>query len=85
MWSCRIRVMRYDSLKTVDYRHELFWSQADIILMYNCCPFQGHYSAVIRCLEEGDYSVSAIEPVSFTGHYKKHVDLDERLKRNEEP
>ena len=85
MWSCRITVIRSDSLKTVDYRHALFWSCSDIILMYNCCPFQGHYSAVIKCMDDGEYQVCSIEPVKFTAHYRKHVDLDERLKRNEEP
>ena len=85
MWSCRISVIRCDSLRTVDYRHSLFWSQADIKLMYNCSPFMGHYSAVIRNLDEGGYECAMINPVRFTQNYRKYVDLDERLKRNETP
>ena len=85
MWSCRISVIRCDSLRTVDYRHSLFWSQADIKLMYNCSPFMGHYSAVIRNLDEGGYKCAMIHPVRFTQNYRKYVDLDERLKRNERP
>ena len=85
MWCCRISVIRCDSLRTVDYRHSLFWSQADIKLMYNCSPFMGHYSAVIRNLDEGGYECAMIEPVRFTQNYRKYVDLDERLKRNERP
>ena len=85
MWSCRISVIRCDSLRTVDYRHSLFWSQADIKLMYNCSPFMGHYSAVIRNLDEGGYECAMINPVRFTQNYRKYVDLDERLKRHETP
>ena len=85
MWSCRISVIRCDSLRTVDYRHSLFWSQADIKLMYNCSPFMGHYSAVIRNLDEGGYECAMINPVRFTQNYRKYVDLYERLKRNETP
>ena len=83
MWSCRITVIRSDSLRTVDYRHDLFFSQADIVLMYNSCPFRGHYSAVIRCSGSGQYIVAEIEPVVFTDFYRKHVDLDERLNRGD--
>ena len=83
MWCCRITVIRSDSLRTVDYRHDLFFSLADIVLMYNSCPFRGHYSAVIRCSGSGQYIVAEIEPVVFTDFYRKHVDLDERLNRGD--
>ena len=85
MWSCRITVIRSDSLRTVDYRHNLFWSQADIKLMYNCSPFMGHYSAVLKNLDDGGYECAMIEPVRLADNYRKFVDLDERLKRNEIP
>ena len=44
-----------DSLRTVNYRHSLFWSHADIILMYNCFPFNGHYSTVMGNLDAGTH------------------------------
>ena len=78
-------MIRSDSLRTVDYRHNLFWSQADIILMYNCCPFNGHYSAVMGNLDAGSYIVAMVEPIRFTKNYRKLVDLDERLRKAEMP
>ena len=42
----------------------------------------GHYSAVLQNLDGGAYECAMIEPVRFTENYKKFVDLDERLKRN---
>ena len=51
--------------------------------MYNSCPVRGDYSAVIGCSGSGQYIVATIEPVRFTGFYRKYVDLDERLNRGD--
>ena len=83
MWSCRISVIRSDYLRTVDYRHNLFWSQADIIMMYNCCPLNEHYSAVMGNLDTGAYIIAMVEQVRYTKNCRKFVDLDERLRRAE--
>ena len=53
--------------------------------MYNCAPLMSHYSAVLQNLDGGAYECAMIEPFRFTENYRKFVDLDEKLKRNDKP
>ena len=46
MWGCKISVLRADNLHAVTYRYEGLYDEADIILMFNGNPTQGHYSPV---------------------------------------
>ena len=84
MWCCRISVLRSDSLKTIDYRHNLHWLKADIVLMYNGRPFRGHYCAVIKCLDDNEYETASVGYLQFSEGYRKHEDLEERLQRRDE-
>ena len=84
MWGCRITVVRSDSLKETMYRHDLPPEMADIILLYNCNPWSGHYSAVVNCGEELMFNTCEIAPVRFSQNYRKYDDLDERLNRGDE-
>ena len=83
MWGCRITVVRSDCLQEIRYRHDLPLEQADIILLYNCNPWVGHYSAIVNCGEELMYNSCEISPVRFSENYRKHDDLDERLNRGD--
>ena len=84
MWGCRITVVRSDSLHETRYRHDLPLKMADIILLFNCNPWNGHYSAVVNCGEGLAFNTCEIAPVRFSASYRKSDDLDERLKRGDE-
>ena len=48
MWSVRIGVIRSDSLKLVSYRNKEGIDDQEMLVLYNCSMFKGHYSAILK-------------------------------------
>ena len=81
MWGCKISVLRADNLHVVTYCYEGDFKDAEIRLLYNGNPTQGHYSPIGECEKNLNYKSNDINAVVFTHNYRKRIDLDERLKR----
>ena len=73
MWECRISVLRADSGKVVNYRHELPLGMCDVGLLFNCRLHSGHYSALWRM----DGNFVKTEKVKKSIGFKDDVDETE--------
>ena len=47
-WSCRIGVVRSNCLVVITYRNKEGLDDQEVILLFNCSPVMGHYSAILR-------------------------------------
>ena len=47
-WSHRIGVVRSDCLDVITYRNKEGLDDQEVILLFNCNPVVGHYSAIVR-------------------------------------
>ena len=81
MWGCKISILRADNLHVVTYRYEGSFKDAEIRLLYNGNPTQGHYCRIGECEKNLVHTSNDINAVVFTRNYRKRIDLDERLKR----
>ena len=73
MWGCRISVLRADSGKVVNYRHELPLGMCDIGLLFNCKLHSGHYCGLWRM----DGNFVKTEKVQKSIGFKDDVDQKE--------
>ena len=73
MLGCRVSVLRADSGKVVNYRHELPLGMCDIGLLFNCRLHSGHYSALWRM----DGNFMKTEKVRKSIGFKDDVDETE--------
>ena len=47
-WSHRFGVVRSDCLDVITYRNKEGLDDQEVILLFNCNPVVGHYSAIVR-------------------------------------
>ena len=73
MWGYRISLLRADSGKVVNYRHDLPLGMCDIGLLFNCRLHSGHYSSLWRM--DGDFVKT--EKVRKSIGFKDDVDETE--------
>ena len=78
-WSCRIGVVRSDCLEVITYRNKEGLDDKEVILLFNCSPVVGHYSAILRY----DASVMLVAKVEKSDGYVWEVDLAERKNRGD--
>ena len=83
MWGYKIGILQADNLHVVMYRYEGSFKDAEIRLLYNGNPTQGHYSSIGECEKNLVHTSNDINAVVFTHNYQKRIDLDERLKRGD--
>ena len=48
MWGIRITLIRSDSCQELKFRHDWPLEDADLVLLFNSIPLNGHYNAVIK-------------------------------------
>ena len=48
MWGIRISLIRSDNCQELKFRHNFSLEDADLVLLFNSLPVNGHYSAVIK-------------------------------------
>ena len=75
MWGWRISVLRADSGKAVNYRHELPMGMCNIGLLFNCKVESGHYCGLWRM----DGNFVKTEAVKKSMDFKDDVD-DKEIK-----
>lgn len=82
MWGVRISVVRSDSCKTIDYRHEgkMDLEKVEFVLLFNCDMHMGHYNGTKRI---DDMMTTAGKLTRSKGFIEK-VDKKEREERGYE-
>lgn len=78
LWGCRISVVRSDSCKTIDYRHDgMSLDKVDFVLLFNCDIVMGHYNSTIRL----DDLMTTASKLTRAKGFVERVDKRERVER----
>ena len=75
-WSCRIGV-RSGCLELITYRNKEGIDDQEVLMLFNCSPVVGHYSAILRF----HASVMAVSKVNKSAGYVWEVNSKERRNR----
>ena len=83
MWGIRITLIKSDNCQEVKFRHNFTLEEADLVLLFNSLPVNGHYSAVIKVGKDlCEYKLNC-KPVKKSRNYDETVDVMERLERKD--
>ena len=83
MWGIRISLIRSDNCQELKFRHNFSLEDADLVLLFNSSPVNGHYSAVIKVGKDlCEYKLNC-KHVKKSTNYDETVDVLERLERKD--
>ena len=83
MWGLRVTILRSDNYAELKFRHDLKMEDADLVLLYNGKPVQGHYTALIKVRKELSSFQLNCREVKRSQNYDRQVDVLERLERKD--
>ena len=83
MWGIRISLIRSDNCQELKFRHNFSLEDADLVLLFNSLPVNGHYSAVIKVGKDlWEYKLNC-KQVKKSTSYDETDDVLERLERKD--
>ena len=81
MWRIRITLIRSDNCQELEFRHNFTLEEADLVLLFNSLPVNGHYNAVLKVGKDlCEYKLNC-KPMKKSRNYDEMVDVMERLER----
>ena len=83
MWSCKLTVVRADSLTEMRIRHDLCLDKAEMVVVFNGAPVSGHYCGAIKGTCDSNFMKLDCKKVVRHVKYDKSVDVMERLERKD--
>ena len=83
MWSCKLTVVRADSLTEMRIRHDLRLDKAEMVVVFNGAPVSAHYCGAIKGTCDSNIMKLDCKKVVRHVKYDKSVDVMERLERKD--
>ena len=78
LWGLRITVIRSDSLGEIRIRHNLHFTKADMVFIYNSKPISGHYSPAFSVSGGDPETLEIVDKLVKGKNYDPEVDRAER-------